>query len=312
VRFVTGDQAHSQEQAPSQPSLIDPALGLDLRRERTIASTVKTVDVGIPAHNEAATVAQAVVAARAGLRALGVEGNILVAASACTDDTAAIAAAAGAEVLEVGIGKGVAVQALIEAFDADALCLLDADLEYFGDEPLVATLARPIVSGVADATLADLYWRPIYPQLWLYGFFAPLAGELFPEALTALGHSPWAGQRAATAALWTDLSVLPQDFTVDLAINLQWVLSSARVVSVPTDDWVNPQRPKPDLMTQELTVILDAAESDQRLHRPRGFYEQWFSRIHRHMAEYRPVVDDPARFERQLMRQAITELRRHQ
>jgi glucosyl-3-phosphoglycerate synthase len=305
-----GDPLHSQKQAPPHRSVIDPALGLDLQRERTLTDTVRTFDVGIPAHNEAATVAQAVAAARAGLRALGLAGDVLVAASACTDDTAAIAEAAGAEVLEVGIGKGVAVQALIEAFDADALCLLDADLEYFGDEPLVATLARPIVAGMADATLADLYWRPVYPQLWLYGFFVPLAGELFPEALAALGHSPWTGQRAATAALWADLSVLPQDFTVDLAINLQWVLSGARVVSLPTDDWVNPQRPKPDLMGEELAMILDAAEQEQRLHRPRRRYEQWFASVHRHMAEYRPGIDDPAGFEQHLLRQAIAELHR--
>jgi len=288
--------------------VINPAVGLELERERTLASAVETLCVGIPAHNEAATVGQAVDAAYAGLAALGVTGEVVVAASGCTDTTAAVAAAAGARVLVVERGKGVAVRALVAALEQDALCLLDADLEYFGVEPLVATLARPVVAGTVEAALADLHWRPVYPQLWFYGFFAPLAGALFPESLAALGHTPWTGQRAATAALWTGLVDLPDDFSVDLAINLQWVLSGARVVSLPTDDWANPQRPKPELMHQELAMMLDAAAAGGRLHRPREHYRAWFDEVHEAMAGYRPGVDHPPTFERRLLHGAISGL----
>jgi hypothetical protein len=307
---VIEDEFHSEsERTPARKS-IDPALGLDLRRERTLGSEVNTLCVGIPAHNEVATVAQAIAAARIGLKTLGVEGTVIVAASGCTDQTAAVAADAGARVLEVGLGKGVAIAALIAAFGEDALCLLDADLQYFGDEPLVATLARPVVAGFAEAVLADLHWRPVYPRLWMNGFFAPLAGALFPEALVALGSTPWTGQRAAIANIWRALVELPEGFSVDLAINMQWVLSGARVVTVPTDDWTNPQRPKPHLMRDELAVLLDAATAHARLQRPREHYERWFDRVHGHMAEYRPGADDPSQFEQRLLDTAISELYR--
>jgi hypothetical protein len=66
------------------------------------------------------------------------------------------------------------------------------------------------------SAISDLYWRPLYPQMWLHAFFAPLAGMLFPEVLPKCGSTPWSGQRAALRELWP--SELPDDFTVDLEL----------------------------------------------------------------------------------------------
>jgi hypothetical protein len=35
--------------------------------------------------------------------------------------------------------------------------------------------ASPNVNGIADACVTDLYWRPLYPQMWLHAFLAALA-----------------------------------------------------------------------------------------------------------------------------------------
>jgi hypothetical protein len=121
------------------------------------------------------------------------------------------------------------------------VCLIDGDLRYFGDRPLVTILVEPILHGIAGACITDLYWRPIYPQMWLYGFFAPVAGCLFPELLPKAGSTPWSGQRVATRELWPES--LPDGFTVDLEILLHWNRHALRLRPVLADDWVNPRRP---------------------------------------------------------------------
>ncbi len=184
--------------------LIDPALGLDLVNARTLEARDSTVAVIIPAHNEAATVGGVVGDAFRALRALNAEGEVIVAASGCTDDTREVAANAGARVVEASIGKGSAIAAGIQACKSDLICLTDGDVRYFGEVPLAAILVAPIMRGLADATVADLYWRPVYPHMWLHGFFAPLMGLLFPELLPQVGTTPWSGQRAAIRALWPD------------------------------------------------------------------------------------------------------------
>jgi glycosyltransferase involved in cell wall biosynthesis len=287
---------------------IDPALGLDLEATRTLGGNLDaTVTVLIPAHNESATIRDVVNDARRSLALLDVDGETIVSASACTDDTAEIAAEAGAVVIEAAAGKGAALREGLARATGDIVCIVDGDVQYLGDPPLVALLTQPIRQGLADACISDLYWRPIYPQLWLYGFFAPVAGRLFPELLPKCGSTPWSGQRAALRHLWP--TELPDGFTVDLALLLHWNEHALRLRPVLADDWVNPQRPKPELMREELELLLNEATSTGRLNasaadRVRG----WYSTVHRLMAEYEPDVHDPAKFERQILRESLHEL----
>lgn len=136
---------------------IDPALGLDLVPARTLNREHGRVSVVIPAHNEAETVAQVVADCRKGLNLLGADGEVVVSASGCTDDTAVVAADAGARVILAPIGKGAAVKAGVMGTDGDIVCLVDGDIQYFGDRPLVTILVEPILHGIADATISDLY-----------------------------------------------------------------------------------------------------------------------------------------------------------
>jgi glucosyl-3-phosphoglycerate synthase len=292
-------------------SRIDPALGLDLVRERTLRARSASASVVIPAHNEQDTVATVVSDALRALDLLGVSGEVVVSASGCVDDTAAVAAGAGARVVHAPIGKGRAVEAGVAAARGDVLCLVDADLLYFGEPPLVALLLEPILRGNADACVADLYWRPVYPQLWLHGFFAPAAGLLFPELLTKAGATPWSGQRAAIRPLWPHQ--VPGGFTVDLALLLHWNRTATRLRPVLADDWTNPQRPKPELMAQEFALLTEHAIAQGRLAvRALPALETWFAGAHELMAAYQPGADDPRTFERDLLARSLALLHRSQ
>ncbi|GAA0509387.1 glycosyltransferase [Saccharopolyspora thermophila] len=292
----------------NRPS-IDPALGLDLVEERTLTKRALTVSVLIPAHNEEATIAQVVGDAYAGLDVLGASGDVTVSASGCTDRTAELAADAGAKVIEAPAGKGAAITAGLSAVTGDVVCLIDGDFQYFGEPPLSALLVQPIMHGIADAVVSDLYWRPLYPQLWLHGFFAPVAGTLFPELVAKVGSTPWSGQRAALRHLWP--AELPNDFTVDLELLLHWNRHAVRLRPVLADDWVNPQRPKPDLMAQELEVLLKHAVAEGRISEERTpAVKRWYELAHQVMAEYRPEHDDPRDFERAVLTRSLDELRR--
>jgi glycosyltransferase involved in cell wall biosynthesis len=290
--------------------MIDPHLGLDLVPARTLERTVFSVSVVIPAHNESATIGEVVGEAIRGLASLDLAsvGEVVVSASACTDGTADVAEAAGARIVEAGIGKGAAVAAGVSASTGDVVCLIDGDVRYFGDPPLVPLLVEPILLGIADATISDLYWRPLYPQLWSHGFFSPLAGALFPELPAKVGSTPWSGQRAAIRELWPN--DLPVDFTVDLALLLHWNRHAVRLRPVLADDWVNPQRPKPDLMAKEFELLLSHAIASGRIsaHLSSALHV-WFEKAYRMMAEYRPDVDNPQDFEMELLARSLEELR---
>lgn len=284
---------------------IDPALGLEQPQSRTLSRRSATVTVLVPAHDEAATVAEVVANATCGLDHLEVRGEVVVSASGCTDDTAAVARDAGATVVESPAGKGNAIRHGLRAATGDVVCLVDGDLRYFGERTLVELLVEPILAGLADVTVSDLYWRPIYPQLWLHGFFAPLAGRLFPELLPKVGATPWSGQRAAVRELWPE--ELPAGFTVDLALLLHWNRHATRMRPVLADDWTNPQRPKPELVRQEFELLVEhAAAAGRPVDAPR--LRAWFDRAHDLMARYRPGVDDPRRFELDLLDRSLRAL----
>jgi hypothetical protein len=177
----------------AEEPFIDPALGLPLVGHRSLSDRAGSISICIPAHNEGGTIVEVVSEALRAIEILGADGEVVVAASACTDNTESLARAAGARVVEADAGKGNAVRtALAETFGS-IVALVDGDFRYFGTEPIAATLVRPILGGTVDATIADLYWRPLYPQMWLYGFFAPLVGRIFPEMLSKVGTTPWSG-----------------------------------------------------------------------------------------------------------------------
>ena len=156
------------------------------------------VSVVIPARNESATVAR-VVRAVAGSAA-----EVIVVDDGSTDDTAGVAAAAGARVVsQPPLGKGLAMRAGLDAAAGDVVVFVDADVdaagfsygfvrrlvEPFADERVVLVKASYQRAG-EGGRVNELVARPLLDRLFpALSFVAqPLGGE-------------YAGRRAVLDAL---------------------------------------------------------------------------------------------------------------
>jgi putative flippase GtrA len=117
---------------------------LGQRRERDAAPGEHRVTVVVPAKDEGARIATTVQRLRAELADL--EPEIVVVDDGSSDDTAAVAEAAGARVLrhDVNRGKGAAVRTGMLAARGRAVAFLDADLAYPPEQ------ARVLVEAIED------------------------------------------------------------------------------------------------------------------------------------------------------------------
>jgi glycosyltransferase involved in cell wall biosynthesis len=167
-----------------------------------------SVTTVIPAFNEAKTVAEVVrVAQAAGF------GRVLVVSDGSSDQTAAVARAAGAEVLELqpNRGKGGAVRAGAEVAQSTHLLLLDADLLHLKPEHLNALLA-PVQTGRADTT-AGLFSGG--------GFITDFGNRVTPF---------WSGQRVIpTATILAAQHLATAGYGVEVAINQQIAFEKLRL-----------------------------------------------------------------------------------
>jgi glycosyltransferase involved in cell wall biosynthesis len=108
------------------------------------------IAVLIPCHNEAQSVGAVVTDFRAALPGC----DIVVADNASTDETAAVARAAGARVITVSRrGKGMAVRQLFADVDADCYLLVDGDATY--EACAAPRLARLVLEGGLDMVNAE-------------------------------------------------------------------------------------------------------------------------------------------------------------
>lgn len=169
-------------------------------------------DVLIPAFDEARGVAAVVSAAvAAGAR------RVLVVDDGSTDATAAVARAAGAEVVSLpeNRGKGGALHAGATALDGEVVVMLDADL--VGLEPHhVVALARPVLSGAADMARGG----------FAGGRWATTAAQQVAPQLN--------GQRALRRELLLGIPGLASSrYGVEVAITRHAARSGWRCVAVP-------------------------------------------------------------------------------
>ncbi len=142
-----------------------------------LAVAAPTIDVVIPARNEAVTVAAVVRAALA----CSYAGEVLVVDDGSTDGTADVAAAAGARVVrrrdggdvDGGGSKAQAMEAGVMASGADAFLFCDADCVGLESSHLDA-VCRPFVEGRAAMSVGWFdygLWNPLVVRL------APTTGE---------------------------------------------------------------------------------------------------------------------------------------
>jgi hypothetical protein len=209
-------------------------------RHRADVNTV----VGIPARNEAATIASVALAADAGLRQARPTGDnlIVLADNGSTDGTpdAFLAAATTADQLVVrsggdGTGKGTNVMALVRLAlerDADRLILLDADVR--SAEPVwIDRLACAVDS--AEPTLAvPTYRRNRYEANTTNHLASPLLAALFGMPL----QQPIGGEFALNKALLHRLVEWRHPpsaclYGIDIWLTANTVREGHRVVEVP-------------------------------------------------------------------------------
>lgn len=155
------------------------------------------VAVVLPARNESRTVG-GIVSELLADNHDGLIDELVVVDSASSDDTSAVAAAAGARAVRSDHpGKGEAMWQGVVATEADLIVFLDADLERFDTRfvpallgPLVTRPAVGLVKGAydrrtaADVTVGggrvtELMARPLLAAFWpeLAGLVQPLGGE---------------------------------------------------------------------------------------------------------------------------------------
>ncbi|NUW39111.1 glucosyl-3-phosphoglycerate synthase [Nonomuraea rhodomycinica] len=192
-----------------------------------------TVSVVLPARDERETVGDIVRVIRGELAALVDE--VVVIDSRSTDDTAAVAARAGARVhaqddilphLEPLGGKGEALWKSLAVTEGDILAFVDADIRNFRSE-LVTGLLGPLLSdpgvvyvkGCYDRPLGgsptgggrvtELVARPLINLHWpqLSGFVQPLAGE-YAGRRSALERVPFITGYGVELGLLVDLAEL--------------------------------------------------------------------------------------------------------
>ena len=163
-----------------------------------------TISVCLPARDEESTVGTIVETIRTDLmETVPLVDEIIVVDDHSSDDTAAVARKAGAEVVDArttlpeatGPGKGQALWKSLHESSGDLVLWCDADIDHFGshfvtglaapllDHPEVSfvkgTYARPLVGGDGGGRVTELVARPILANLFpdLASIGQPLAGE---------------------------------------------------------------------------------------------------------------------------------------
>ena len=132
---------------------------------------VPTIDIVVPARDEAATIADVVLACHGCAYAR----EVIVVDDGSSDDTAALAASHGARVVrrEHGGSKAHAMHAGVRATDADAVFFVDADLLGLRSHHL-DEICKPFVEGRAVMSIGTFdygVWNPLVLR------FPPTTGE---------------------------------------------------------------------------------------------------------------------------------------
>lgn len=182
----------------------------------------------IPARDEADRIAATVRAAQA----LPGVAEVIVVDDGSADDTAAVAAGAGAVVARHARnrGKAAAMETGADRAAGDLLLFLDADLGATAAE--AAALLGPVRRGEADVSVATF---PVVPgrgggrglvvRLARWGVRRLTGREL---------SAPLSGQRCLTRAAFTAARPLAPGFGVETAMNVDVLRAGFCVVEVPT------------------------------------------------------------------------------
>jgi glucosyl-3-phosphoglycerate synthase len=187
------------------------------------------ISLCLPARNEEATIGAIVeIAQRELLERVALLDEIVVVDDHSTDDTAAVASAAGARVVDAGRvlshhgeghGKGEALWKSLFASDGDIVVWCDADIEGFSAS-YVAGLAGPLLSRTDLGFVKGFYERPLRDGQDGGGRVTelvarPILSLLFPQLGSVV--QPLAGEYAGRRELLEQLPFV-RGYGVDIAL----------------------------------------------------------------------------------------------
>jgi glucosyl-3-phosphoglycerate synthase len=186
------------------------------------------ISVLIPAYNEAQRISATIRA----VRDLAGVDQIVVVDDGSTDDTAAVAEAAGADIVlrQANQGKGAALQAAYQIAGGDTLLLLDADLEATAVE--AGKLLAPVLEGTADMTIANFVGASgrgggmgLVVRLARWGI-ATLAGRRM--------QTPLSGQRCVRREVIACVDGFAAGWGAEVALTVNALRLGYRVVEIDT------------------------------------------------------------------------------
>ena len=233
-----------------------------------------TISVCLPARNEAATIG-AIVAEAVRLE---IASEVVVLDDGSTDDTAAIAMAAGARVVAEasvlpeagpGSGKGNALWKSLHACEGDLLCWLDADLRNFRADAVVR-LVEPLLADPGTVLVKASYARSFEGAPTGGGRVTelvarPLLSLLFPKLADIV--QPLGGEYAARRSA---LELLPfvEGWGVELGLLVDVVDRFGRdaVAQVDLGTREHRNRPVDELAAQSLAIIATALRRAGLMH----------------------------------------------
>jgi glycosyltransferase involved in cell wall biosynthesis len=189
------------------------------------------VAILIPCYNEAATIGTVV----RRFREAAPDAAIYVFDNSSTDDTGAVARAAGAAVIvEPRRGKGHVVQSMFRKVDADVYVMVDGDDTYPAD--VVDSLVAPIRDGHADMVIGSRLHRASrseFRPLNRLGnrIFRTLLGWLFGVSLTDL----LSGYRSFSRRLVRAIPLFGGGFETETEMTIKALHRGFRIHEVPVD-----------------------------------------------------------------------------
>jgi glycosyltransferase involved in cell wall biosynthesis len=216
--------------------------GLDARE-----AAAPRIAVLLPCHNEAASIARVVGEFRAALPA----ARIIVFDNASRDETAAIAAAAGAEVhFEPNAGKGNVVRRMFADIDADIYLMADGDGTYDSTAAplLVASVADDNVDmaiGARAFVMQDAHRRG-------HAFGNRLFNRLYQALFGAGFEDIFSGYRAFSRRFVKSFPALSSGFEIETELCVH-----ASQLKLPTSEIVLPYRKREEGSSSKLRTFRD-------------------------------------------------------
>ena len=207
------------------------------------------VAVLIPCFNEAATIKQVI----ADFKSVDPSLDIYVYDNNSTDDSAAIAAKAGAIVVpEYRQGKGFVVRSMFRDIEADCYVMVDADNTYSAADAL--GLCKYVADGSADMVIGDRLSTTYFSenQRSFHGFGNRLVRMLVNRIFHSDLHDIMTGSRAFSRRFVKAFPVLSGGFEIETEMTIHALDKDFLVKEVPIT-----YRDRPEGSTSKLRTVSD-------------------------------------------------------